>query len=107
MDAISFVLGVKTGKLRGTNLRDLVFKEGPEGPDPNLRCSVKLYYHVEDEENKQVVFGRTILPGKASSEYSIDGKSVKPEDYDDKLKSFGILVKARNFLVFQVILFFN
>ena len=36
-----------------------------------------------------------------SSDYKIDNKAVTFDRYADKLKQFGILVKARNFLVFQ------
>lgn len=40
--------------------------------------------------------------GKAgTSTYSINNKAVKWETYNARLEDFGILVKARNFLVFQ------
>lgn len=40
--------------------------------------------------------------GKAgTSTYSINNKTVKWETYNSRLEEFGILVKARNFLVFQ------
>ena len=52
-------------------------------------------------------FTRAIVPTSASedatfqSQYKIDDRTVSWEAYNTKLKSFGILVKARNFLVFQ------
>lgn len=36
------------------------------------------------------------------SEYKINGKVMLYADYDKKLQEINILVKARNFLVFQV-----
>lgn len=36
------------------------------------------------------------------SEYKINGKVMLYADYDKRLQEFNILVKARNFLVFQV-----
>ena len=45
-------------------------------------------------------FSRTIS-NSGSSDYKIDNKTVTFDQYADKLKQFGILVKARNFLVFQ------
>ena len=38
----------------------------------------------------------------ASSEYRIDNKVVSAAQYAEALEKIGILVKARNFLVFQV-----
>jgi structural maintenance of chromosome 1 len=51
-------------------------------------------------EKTEVRFSRTIS-NSGSSDYKIDNKTVTFEEYADKLKQFGILVKARNFLVFQ------
>ena len=38
----------------------------------------------------------------ASSEYRIDNKVVSAIQYAERLEKIGILIKARNFLVFQV-----
>ena len=38
----------------------------------------------------------------SGTEYRIDNKIVSPQQYTSKLESLGILVKAKNFLVFQV-----
>ena len=40
----------------------------------------------------------------SGTEYRIDSKIVSPQQYTSKLESLGILVKAKNFLVFQVML---
>ena len=59
------------------------------------------------EQGDDIVFQRSIVPSSAgddatySSQYRIDGRVVTWEAYKDKLGTFGILVKARNFLVFQ------
>ena len=36
-----------------------------------------------------------------TSEYRVDGRKVDEKEYTKKLKSVGLLVKSRNFLVFQ------
>ena len=38
----------------------------------------------------------------AASEHRINNKVVSAADYTEKLERIGILIKARNFLVFQV-----
>ena len=38
----------------------------------------------------------------ASSEYRINNKVVGLPEYSEELEKLGILIKARNFLVFQV-----
>lgn len=100
MDAISFVLGVKTGQLRGSQLKDLIYAmDDSEKSEKGRRAFVSLVYQLANET--EIQFTRAIT-SSGSSEYRIDGKSVSWEAYNDKLKSLGILVKARNFLVFQV-----
>jgi structural maintenance of chromosome 1 len=107
MDAVSFVLGVKTKQLRGTRLRDLVYRvEGDqmEGAEPDERAWVQLVFlHGPEGEERELLFRREITPA-GSSEYSINGKVVTWDAYDARLQKFGILVKTRNFLVFQVCL---
>ena len=46
---------------------------------------------------------RRITPSGAS-EYRIDAKVVSAGDYQQALEKHNILIKARNFLVFQVVL---
>jgi len=109
MDAISFVLGVRTSHLRG-NLQELLYKYSNSqssrqsmGDTPSSG-SVKLVYVTG--EGEEVHFMRTISPPRAgsdtaSSQYKINGRTVTHEAYDTRLATFAILVKARNFLVFQ------
>ncbi|KAK9820343.1 hypothetical protein WJX72_009251 [[Myrmecia] bisecta] len=106
MDAISFVLGVKTQQLRGS-LKELLYSnsEGRSALDRPRRGYVKLVYETSDGE--EVHFSRVITPSGASAEatyqsqYKINERNVSWDAYNKKLQSFGILVKARNFLVFQ------
>ncbi|XP_050107197.1 structural maintenance of chromosomes protein 1-like [Malus sylvestris] len=99
MDAISFVLGVRTGHLRGAQLKDLIYAfDDKEKDQKGRRAFVRLVYQLDNGAELQ--FTRAITGG-AGSEYRIDGASVTWEEYNAKLRSLGILVKARNFLVFQ------
>ncbi|KAK3193546.1 hypothetical protein Dsin_024856 [Dipteronia sinensis] len=99
MDAISFVLGVRTGQLRGTQLKDLIYAfDDREKEQKGRRAFVRLVYLMGNGSELQ--FTRTIN-SSGGSEYRIDGKVVNWDEYNEKLKSLGILVKARNFLVFQ------
>ncbi|XP_057483786.1 structural maintenance of chromosomes protein 1-like [Actinidia eriantha] len=99
MDAISFVLGVRTGHLRGSQLRDLIYAfDDREKEQKGRRAFVRLVYHLGNETELQ--FTRSIT-SSGGSEYRIDSRVVNWEEYNGKLKSLGILVKARNFLVFQ------
>ena len=108
MDAISFVLGVKTAQLRGS-LKELLFSNsaGTDAMDRPRRGLVKLVY--ENATGTETHFTRLIAPSSNSanatfqSQYKLNSKSVTWEEYNRQLKEFNILVKARNFLVFQVI----
>ncbi|XP_020081936.1 structural maintenance of chromosomes protein 1-like [Ananas comosus] len=99
MDAISFVLGVRSGHLRGAQLKDLIYAfDDREKEQKGRRAFVRLVYLMGNGTELQ--FTRTIT-GAGGSEYRIDGRVVTWDEYNSKLKSLGILVKARNFLVFQ------
>lgn len=106
MDAISFVLGVRTAQLRGS-LRELLYSnsEGASLEDRPRRGYVKLAFETGDGD--EVVFSRTIVPSSASAEasytsqYRVDEADVGWTAYNARLQSYGILVQARNFLVFQ------
>ncbi|EPS63234.1 condensin complex components subunit, partial [Genlisea aurea] len=103
MDAISFVLGVRTGQLRGGNLRDLIFAfDDREKEHKGRKAYVKLVYQMPD--GSEINFTRSILPA-GGTEYRIGDvngdRIVSWDEYNGKLKSIGILVKVRNFLVFQ------
>ena len=54
----------------------------------------------EAQDGEEIVFSRHITAA-GTGEYRIDGRSCTAEAYNERLKDFGILVKARNFLVFQ------
>ena len=105
MDAISFVLGVRTTQLRGNQLRDLVYRDlSDSSDDPSSRKAVvKLFYRKPSQGNRDgalIEFSRTVtLSG--SSEYRFNGRQISMDRYNRELAKIGILVKARNFLVFQ------
>lgn len=102
MDAISFVLGVRSVQLRGAQLKDLIYAfDDKEKEQRGRKAFVRLVYLMGNGSELQ--FTRTIT-SSGGSEYRIDGKIVTWDEYNAKLKSLGILVKARNFLVFQVII---
>ncbi|XP_073063509.1 structural maintenance of chromosomes protein 1-like [Primulina eburnea] len=99
MDAISFVLGVRTGQLRGAQLRDLIYAfDDREKEHRGRKAHVMLVYQLPD--GSEIQFTRSITTA-GGSEYRIGDRVVNWDDYNAKLRSLGILVKARNFLVFQ------
>lgn len=105
MDAISFVLGVRSVQLRGAQLKDLIYAfDDKEKEQKGRRAFVKLVYQMGNGTELQFRRGIT---SSGASEYRLDDKIVTLDEYNSKLKSLGILVKARNFLVFQVIFKFN
>ena len=115
MDAISFVLGVRSSVLRGSSLGELIHSSGaaktaqedslPSSPDKDRAEVTLVFEHGAGETKEKLRFSRAIVPSSSGSgfvsQYRLDGKAVSAEAYNLKLESFGILVKARNFLVFQ------
>ena len=107
MDAISFVLGVKTAQLRGS-LKELLYSNsaGQSADDRPRKGFVKLVY--ASTEGEETHFSRMISPSSSTadatfqSQYKLNSKTVSWEGYNKQLKEYNILVKARNFLVFQV-----
>ncbi|WFC98827.1 Structural maintenance of chromosomes protein 1 [Malassezia yamatoensis] len=108
MDAISFVLGIKTAQLRSTQLKDLIYRssalrisgeedESSEEGSPD-RASVTAV--IEDSKGLEHRFQRIITPS-GSSEYRYNGRVVSYTLYNTRLEQLNILIKARNFLVFQ------
>ncbi|KAI8927149.1 RecF/RecN/SMC [Entophlyctis helioformis] len=123
MDAISFVLGVKSAQLRSVQLRDLVYRPtsgdrnadagtgtgtdadadadadafGVDGPIPKTAHVTAVY---ETSAKQQIRFTRTIN-ANGTSDYRIGNTTVTYSKYLAALKKENILVKARNFLVFQ------
>ncbi|XP_077988808.1 structural maintenance of chromosomes protein 1A-like [Glandiceps talaboti] len=96
MDAISFVLGDKSSNLRVKKLSDLIHG-APVGKPAASRALVTAVYAEEDDTEKH--FTRTVIG--SSTEFRLDGKVVSFATYSESLEKLGILVKARNFLVFQ------
>jgi structural maintenance of chromosome 1 len=97
MDAISFVLGVKTQQLRGAQLKDLVY-QSPVAADNANAAFVEMLY-IEDDRNEKR-FRRAITSGGAA-DYKVDGKRMSWKEYIQELEKINVLVKVRNFLVFQ------
>ncbi|XP_060750509.1 structural maintenance of chromosomes protein 1A-like [Tachysurus vachellii] len=97
MDAISFVLAEKTSNLRVKTLKDLIHGASVGKPAGKRACVGMVY--CEDNGHERT-FTRVIIG--ASSEYRIDNKVVGLSEYSEELEKLGILIKARNFLVFQV-----
>ncbi|KAG8387646.1 hypothetical protein BUALT_Bualt02G0043000 [Buddleja alternifolia] len=100
MDAISFALGLRTAHLRGANLRDLIYAfDDREKEQKGRRAHVTLVYRLPD--GSELKFTRSITNAGGGSEYRIGDHVVNWDEYNAKLMSLGILVKARNFLIFQ------
>jgi len=129
MDAMSFVLGVQSRDLRSSQMKDLIFRPPGADRDETLSAKASLVYveptttqkdgdasGTDEEENgspkkksrlskklpkgKTIIFSRVITT-KGAGEYQVNGKSVTFKQYEAKLASIGVLLKARNFLVFQ------
>lgn len=105
MDAISFVLGIQAKHLRSSRLKDLIYRRDMNSP-PERRASVKLVYSLSEGEElvakfgSEIVFSRVILSTGVST-FQLNGRDVTFEVYEQVLQQIGVLVKARNFLVFQ------
>ncbi|KAI9817827.1 MAG: Structural maintenance of chromosomes protein 1 [Pycnora praestabilis] len=137
MDAISFVLGIKSSHLRSSHLRDLVYRgrvlrtstingdgsataktngytngnagtdledsqngmqqSQSERNDPKSAWVMAVY---EDDAGDELLWKRTIT-NQGVSEYRINNHVVTAQQYNEALEAENILIKARNFLVFQ------
>ncbi|KAF9435609.1 Structural maintenance of chromosomes protein 1 [Entomortierella beljakovae] len=117
MDAISFVLGVKSAQLRSSQLRELIYRDraddgeetqrnGTSGTsrqgalsdsDPRRTWVMAVY---QKDNGDEIRFTRSVNMAGVS-EYKINDRVMLYADYDKKLQEINILVKARNFLVFQ------
>lgn len=123
MDAISFVLGVNSYHLRSHNLKDLIYRgrkstPTPEGDkdeeeeeeqgednttintseqDPTSAYVLATY---EKDDGEILKLKRTITT-TGNSDYRINDISVTQLNFTMVLKQENILIKARNFLVFQ------
>ena len=129
MDAISFVLGIKSSHLRSAHLKDLIYRgrvlktskinddgsadagtngdanghangdtqDKPTRGDPKTAWVMAVY---EDDAGDEQRWKRSIT-SQGSSEYRINDRVVTAQQYNDALETENILIKARNFLVFQ------
>lgn len=132
MDAISFVLGIKSAQLRSSHLKELVYrgrvmktsKINDDGSvaepatngntnghtngdddasgrgarsDPKTAWVMAVY---EDDAGDEQKWKRSIT-NQGSSLYHINDRSVTAQQYNDALEAENILIKAKNFLVFQ------
>ena len=135
MDAISFVLGIKSSHLRSAHLRDLVYRgrvlrhatingdgsataKGADGRENGRSASVEEETPIygtqerndpksawvmavyEDDAGDELRWKRTIT-NQGVSEYRINDRVVTAQQYNEALETENILIKARNFLVFQ------
>lgn len=106
MDAISFVLGVRSVHLRASELKDLIYSENALNDNHEIsyhedvptRASVMAV--IEDTKHTEHRFQR-IINANASTEYRYNGRITTYASYNAKLEQLNILVKTRNFLVFQ------
>ncbi|CAH1783210.1 unnamed protein product [Owenia fusiformis] len=96
MDAISFVLGEKTNQLRCKRLSDLIHGAPINQPAATTARVTAVY----TEENGDETHFARIIHGSAS-EFRINGKHVTQQEYGAALEKIGILIKSKNFLVFQ------
>ncbi|CCG82948.1 putative Cohesin complex subunit [Taphrina deformans PYCC 5710] len=99
MDAISFVLGIKSSHLRSSHLRDLVHR-GAETTTEQAATTAWVMAIYQDSQGTDTRFKRTIT-ATGSSEFRINESVVSAQKYNAVLESHNILIKARNFLVFQ------
>jgi structural maintenance of chromosome 1 len=125
MDAISFVLGIKSSHLRSAHLKDLVYRgrvlktskindDGSadtnghanghqDGDDKASRGDPKTAWVMavyEDDAGDEQKWKRSIT-SQGASEYRINDRVVTAQQYNAALEAENILIKARNFLVFQ------
>ncbi|EDO15335.1 hypothetical protein Kpol_1011p5 [Vanderwaltozyma polyspora DSM 70294] len=105
MDAISFVLGVQSSHLRSNVLKDLIYRGFLSGDDednnnedvnPNS-AYVKAFYQKEDVTHELM----RSISNSGDSTYKINNKTVSYKQYTSFLEDENILIKAKNFLVFQ------
>jgi len=99
MDALSFVLGVQSRDLRSSQMKDLIFRPPSKRNAGKLTASAALYY--EDETTGKITKFQRVISSKGAGDYRVDGKACSYKEYEEHLGEIGVLVKARNFLVFQ------
>eukprot|EP01084_Bolivina_argentea_P186866 322003_1 len=139
MDAISFVLGVKTQQLRGKKLTDLIHRnsstsvvateayvelvyisrvlqtddanmnreededgsDSDEDHDVDRTKNTNIYaLHSDRFKEERMVFRRSITRNGGTINY-FNQKRLDFKQYEETLSTIGVIVRARNFLVFQ------
>nr|XP_033807991.1 structural maintenance of chromosomes protein 1B isoform X1 [Geotrypetes seraphini] len=96
MDALSFVMGEKTANLRVKSVRELIHGANI-GKPVSSTASVCMVY--SEECGEEISFSRIVVGG--STEFRFNDKTVRRSAYTAELEKIGIIVKARNCLVFQ------
>jgi len=108
MDAISFILGVKSRDLRSSQMKDLIFRP-PGDQDDDIennsnqnkrKACATLVYSNPDDNDTETRYSR-VISSKGVGEYKINDKTVTFAQYEEALADIGVLLKGRNFLVFQ------
>jgi len=123
MDAISFVLGIKSSHLRSQHLRELIYRgrvirksiatgdrqttgqeeeeestqTSTQGNDPKSAWVMAVF---EDDAGEIQKWKRSITTAGVS-EFRINDRVVTAQQYNEAMEEENILIKARNFLVFQ------
>ncbi|XP_061107767.1 structural maintenance of chromosomes protein 1B [Conger conger] len=96
MDALSFVMGERASSLRVKHTKDLI--HGAHiGKPVAATASVTMWYCEDNGE--ELSFCRRIAG--TSSEYRINDKQITHAKYNAQLERIGVVVKARNCLIFQ------
>uniref|UniRef100_A0A673MSX8 Structural maintenance of chromosomes protein n=1 Tax=Sinocyclocheilus rhinocerous TaxID=307959 RepID=A0A673MSX8_9TELE len=96
MDALGFVMGERAVNLRVKHTRDLIHGAHIGKPSSTF-ASVSMIYCGDN--NEEMIFSRRI--SGESSEYRVNGKQVTLAKYTGELEKIGIVVKAKNCLVYQ------
>jgi len=100
MDAVSFVLGEKTSNLRVKTVKELIHGAPINQPVATTATVSAFYEETNDKgDAKELIFTRKIVG--SGTEYRINNKVVNNKEYQKALEEIGILIKAKNFLVFQ------
>ena len=89
MDAISFVLGIKSSNLRSNSLHELIYS------GENVASVTAVFI----KNGSKLLFSRRIV--RNSSEFRINNEIVSWNEYNSALQRENILSRAKNCLVFQ------
>ncbi|XP_067235482.1 structural maintenance of chromosomes protein 1B isoform X1 [Chanodichthys erythropterus] len=96
MDALGFVMGERAVNLRVKHTRDLIHGAHVGKPVSNSATVTMIYC---GDNNEEMTFSRCI--SGESSEYRVNGKQMTLAKYTGELEKIGIVVKAKNCLVYQ------